>query len=104
MKLNFLHPSVFDIKRDLSRWAWLETGTLCVRQGHRTYLSLIGKSIGADDAFVELHRRFGITGLVLVPEVHIIQAEALGVAFVPLKLVQQRPCGVAPDVDSIFDR
>lgn len=68
-----------------------------------SYLSLIGKSIGADDAFVKLNRGFGIARLVFVPEVHIVQAKPLGVAFIPLKLVQQGPCGVALHIDSIFD-
>lgn len=67
------------------------------------HLSLIGESIGGDDAFVKLNRSFGIARLVFVPEVHIVQAKPLGVAFVPLKLVQQGPCGVALHVDSIFD-
>lgn len=67
------------------------------------YLSLIGKSIGADDALVKLNRGFGIARLVFVPEVHIVQAESLGVAFVPLKFVQQGPRSVALHVGSIFD-
>lgn len=41
------------------------------------YLSLIGKSIGLDDAFVELNRGLGVARLIFVPEVHIIQAEPL---------------------------
>ena len=73
------------------------------REHSNSYLSLIGKSIGADDAFVELNRSFGITRLVFVPEVDIIQAKPLGVAFIPLKLVQQGPCCVALHIDSIFD-
>lgn len=38
----------------------------------RSHLSLIGETIGADDAFVKLHGCFGIAGLVFVPEVHIV--------------------------------
>lgn len=68
-----------------------------------SHLSLIGKSIGADYTFVELNRSFGIARLVFVPEVHIIQAKSLGVAFIPLKLVQQGPGSVALHIDSIFD-
>lgn len=68
-----------------------------------SYLSLIGKAVGADDAFVKLNRSFGIARLVFVPEVHVVQAEPLGVAFVPLKLVQQGPSSVALHVDSVFD-
>lgn len=70
---------------------------------YTSYLSLIRESIGADDAFVKLDRRFGVARLVLVPEVHVVQAEPLRVALVPLKLVQQGPGGVAPHVDSVFD-
>lgn len=68
-----------------------------------SYLSLIGKSIEADDAFVKLNRSFGIARLVFVPEVHIVQAKPLRVTFIPLKLVQQGPCSVALHIDSIFD-
>lgn len=68
------------------------------------YLSLIGKSVGADDTFVILNRSLGVARLVFVPEVHVVQAKPLGVAFIPLKLVEQGPGSVAPDVDSIFDR
>lgn len=70
---------------------------------HVTYLSLIGKSVGRDDAFVKLNRSFGIARLVFVPEVHVVQAKPLGVAFIPLKLVQQGPSSVALHVDAIFD-
>lgn len=67
------------------------------------YLSLIGKAVGADDAFVKLHGSFGISGFVFVPEVHVVQAKPLRVAFIPFKLIQQRPGGVAPHVHSVFD-
>lgn len=67
------------------------------------YLSLIGKSIGADNAFVKLNRSFGIARLVLVPEVHVVQAKPLGETFIPLELVQQRPRSVALHVDSVFN-
>lgn len=66
-------------------------------------LSLIGKSIGADNAFVKLNRSFGIARLVFVPEVHIVQAKSLRETFIPLKFVQQRPCSVALHIDSVFD-
>ena len=70
---------------------------------HFSDLSLIGEAIGTDDALVILNRRLGVAGLVLVPEVHVEQAKPLGVALVPLKLVQQRPRRVASHVDSIFN-
>lgn len=71
---------------------------------HRfSHLSLVGKSIGADDALVKLDRSFGIARLVFIPEVHIVQAKPLGVALIPFKLVQQGPCGVALHIDPIFD-
>lgn len=68
-----------------------------------SHLSLIGETVGADNAFVKLNRSFGIARLVFVPEVHIVQAKPLGVAFIPLKLVQQGPCGVSLHTDSIFN-
>lgn len=67
------------------------------------HLSLIGKSIEADDAFVKLDRSFGVARLVFIPEVYIVQAESFWVPFIPLKLVQQGPGGVALHVDSISD-
>lgn len=68
-----------------------------------SHLSLIGKTIGADDAFVKLHGSFGISGFVFVPEVHIVQAKPLRVALIPFKLIQQGPGSVAPHIDAIFD-
>lgn len=41
------------------------------------YLSLIGKSIRLNDAFVELNRGLGVARLIFVPEVHIVKAEPL---------------------------
>ena len=67
------------------------------------YLSLIGEAIGTDDTLVVLNRSLGVPGLVLAPEVHIVQAKPLGIALVPFKLVQQRPGGVASHIDSIFN-
>ena len=67
------------------------------------HLSLIGESVGADDAFVVLNGGLGIAWLVLVPEVHVVQAEPLGVAFVPLKLIQQGPGCVATHVHPVSD-
>lgn len=67
------------------------------------HLSLIGKSIEADDAFVKLDRSFGIARLVFISEVHIVQAESFRVPFIPLKLVQQGPGGVALHVHPISD-
>lgn len=70
----------------------------------RFYLSLIGKSVGTDDSLIELDRGFGVARLVFVPEVHVVQAKPLRVAFIPLKLVKQGPGRVALHVDSVFDR
>lgn len=91
---NFITPlhSSYAISRALTNGAYV------------TYLSLIGKSTGADDAFVKLNRSLRITRLVFVPEVHIVQAKPLRVAFIPLKLVQQGPCSVTLHIDAIFNR
>lgn len=65
------------------------------------HLSLVGEAVGADDAFVELDRSFWEARFVLVPEVHKVESEALGEAFVPLEAVQQRPGGVTLHVDAV---
>lgn len=70
----------------------------------RVYLSLIGKAVRADDAFVELDRGLRVARFVFVPEVHVVEAEPLGESFIPLKVVQERPRGVALHVDSVFNR
>lgn len=70
---------------------------------HFSHLSLVGKTIGADNAFVKLNRSFGVARLVFIPEVHVVQAKPLRVAFIPLKLVQQGPCSVSLHIDSVFD-
>ncbi len=67
------------------------------------YLSLIGKSIRLNDAFVELNRGLGVARLIFVPEVHIVKAEPLWIALIPLKLVQKGPSGVALHIHSIPD-
>lgn len=79
--------------------SWSHTSTCYVV----LYLSLIWETVGADDAFVKLHRSFGVSGFVFVPEVHIEQAKPLRVAFIPFKLIQEGPGRVAPHVDAIFD-
>lgn len=67
------------------------------------YLSLIGKSIRLNNTFVELNRGLGVARLIFVPEVHIVKAEPLWIALIPLKLVQKGPSGVALHIHSIPD-
>lgn len=68
------------------------------------YLSLIGEAVRTDEAFVELDRGLRVARLVFVPEVHVEESKPLRVAPVPLKVVQQRPGGVALHVHPVFDR
>lgn len=68
------------------------------------YLSLIGKAIGADDAFVVLDRGLRVAWFVLVPEVHIVEPEPLRVSFVPLKVVEKRPGCVALHIHPVLNR
>ncbi len=67
------------------------------------YLSLIGKSIRLNNTFVELNRGLGVARLIFVPEVHVVKAEPLWIALIPLKLVQKGPSGVAFHIHSIPD-
>lgn len=55
----------------------------------KLYLSLVGETIGADDALVVLNRGFRIALFILAPKVHIIQAKPFRVALIPFKLVKQ---------------
>lgn len=68
------------------------------------YLSLIGKAIGAYNAFVELNRGFWVTFFIFASKVHIVQAKSFRVALVPFKHVEQRPCSVSFHVHPIVNR
>lgn len=65
------------------------------------HLSLIGKTIGADDPFVELDRGLRVPWFILTAEVHKEQAEPLAVSFIPLKAVQERPGCVGLHVHTV---
>lgn len=56
---------------------------------------MIREAVGVDDAFIELNRGLGVTGFILILKVYVKKAKSLRVAFIPLKLIQQRPCCVA---------
>lgn len=69
----------------------------------RVYLSLIGKAIRADDAFIVLDRGLRVARFVLVPEVHVEEPKPLRVSFIPLKIVKERPGCVALHIYPILD-
>ncbi len=102
--LQFSTCRVLQHSRTFKPSLWGKIGIRALRWPlHASHLSLIRKSVGADDTFVKLNWSFGVAGFVFVPEVHIVQAKPLWVAFIPLKLVQQRPRSVALHISSIFD-
>lgn len=68
------------------------------------YLSLIGKAIRADDAFIELDRGLRVAWFVLVPEVHVVEPEPLRESFIPLEVVEERPGCVALHIYPILNR
>lgn len=68
------------------------------------YLSLIGKAVRADDAFVVLDRGFGIAWFTFAAEVDVVETEPLGETLVPLKVIQKRPGCVSLHIHAIFNR
>lgn len=67
------------------------------------YLSLIGKTVGADEAFVELDRSLWVAWFVFVPEVHVVESKPLRVPLIPLKVVEERPGCVTFHIHPVLD-